>query len=243
MRQRLDISDVEDRTKIRAKYLRALENEEFGLLPGPTFVKTFLRTYAESLGLDPHLLVEEYRANYEPPEDPELQPLPSQPPPGGRDRERRYPGGPPSRGALIAAGVVGLFAVLLILGLTGEEEDDGADRSAATTTTERRPAKRARRRAPRRPRPSSVTLQITPTGPTYLCVDRGPGTEEIFEGTISEEETFRGKKLRINLGRTAVDLRVNGKDFPIEEVARPVGYEFSLTGSKELDQGQRPTCA
>ena len=65
MRQRLDIADVEASTKIRAKYLRALENEEFGLLPGPTFVKTFLRTYSEPLGLDPHLLVEEYRATYE----------------------------------------------------------------------------------------------------------------------------------------------------------------------------------
>ena len=54
MRQRLDIADVEQRTKIRAKYLRALENEEFVVLPGPTFVKTFLRTYAELLGLDPH---------------------------------------------------------------------------------------------------------------------------------------------------------------------------------------------
>ena len=65
MRQGLDIADVEVATKIRAKYLRALENEEFGMLPGPTFVKTFLRTYAEMLGLDPHVLVEEYRANYE----------------------------------------------------------------------------------------------------------------------------------------------------------------------------------
>ena len=49
----LDIADVEERTKIRAKYLRALENEEWGLLPGPTFVKTFLRTYAEVVGVDP----------------------------------------------------------------------------------------------------------------------------------------------------------------------------------------------
>src|ERR671923_210888 len=87
MRQRLDIADVEMRTKIRAKYLRALENEEFGMLPGPTFVKTFLRTYAEMLGLDPHVLVEEYRANYEGEDEFELQPLG---PPGvaGRDRYR-----------------------------------------------------------------------------------------------------------------------------------------------------------
>ena len=50
MRARIDVSEIEATTKIRAKYLRALENEEWGLLPGPTFVKSFLRTYAEALG-------------------------------------------------------------------------------------------------------------------------------------------------------------------------------------------------
>src|SRR4029078_13032011 len=65
MRQRIDITEVEAATKIRAKYLRALENEEWDLLPGPTFVKTFLRTYADYLGLDARNLVEEYRVRYE----------------------------------------------------------------------------------------------------------------------------------------------------------------------------------
>src|SRR3954451_13520502 len=74
MRQKIDIADVERATKIRAKYLRALENEEFGLLPRNTFVKTFLRTYAEHLGLDPQRLLEEYRAGYEPRAEAELQP-------------------------------------------------------------------------------------------------------------------------------------------------------------------------
>ena len=58
MRQRVDISEVERATKIRAKYLRAIENEEFDLLPGPTFAKSFLWTYVEFLGLDARLLVE-----------------------------------------------------------------------------------------------------------------------------------------------------------------------------------------
>jgi hypothetical protein len=53
MRRRIDMTEVEAATKIRAKYLRALENEEWDLLPGPTFVKTFLRTYAEYLDLGP----------------------------------------------------------------------------------------------------------------------------------------------------------------------------------------------
>jgi cytoskeletal protein RodZ len=66
MRAGIDIAEVESRTKIRAKYLRALENEEWSLLPGTTFVKSFLRTYAETLGLDAKLLVEEYKFRHEP---------------------------------------------------------------------------------------------------------------------------------------------------------------------------------
>ena len=50
MRERIDVSEIEATTKIRAKYLRALENEEWDLLPGPTFVKSFLRTYAQRAG-------------------------------------------------------------------------------------------------------------------------------------------------------------------------------------------------
>ncbi len=88
------------RTKIRAKYLRALENEEFGMLPGPTFVKTFLRTYAEVLGLDPHLLVEEYRADYEPRD--EIEAAPAARPARRRGREPPRAAGPPQR-ALAAA--------------------------------------------------------------------------------------------------------------------------------------------
>ncbi len=52
MRQRIDITEAEADTKIRGKYLRALENQEWELLPGPTFVKSFLRTYGDYLGLD-----------------------------------------------------------------------------------------------------------------------------------------------------------------------------------------------
>src|SRR5439155_22037865 len=83
------------KTKIRAKYLRALENEEWGLLPGPTFVKSFLRTYAQALGLDGKALVEEYRLHHESPADTGLEPIASSP-----RRSRAHPagGGPPRAG-------------------------------------------------------------------------------------------------------------------------------------------------
>ena len=83
MRQRIDITEVEADTKIRGKYLRALENEEWALLPGPTFVKSFLRTYADYLGLDGRSLVEEFKLKFE---RPEMQAIA---PPRPREQGRR----------------------------------------------------------------------------------------------------------------------------------------------------------
>jgi cytoskeleton protein RodZ len=49
LRRGIDFADAEHATKIRGKYLRALEDEEFQLLPSETYVKGFLRTYADFL--------------------------------------------------------------------------------------------------------------------------------------------------------------------------------------------------
>src|SRR6185503_4333527 len=120
VRQRVNIEELEQSTKIRAKYLRALENEEFGLLPGPTYVKSFLRTYAEKLGLDANLLVEEFRAQYEEPEPVEIQPIASPP----RDARRRPAAPRFGAGAAIVVAGVALLAFLLIPGLTGHEDNE-----------------------------------------------------------------------------------------------------------------------
>jgi len=59
IRRGLTIKDVEDITKIRSKYLEALEENDYEVLPGPTYVKAFLRTYASFLKLDPDELLED----------------------------------------------------------------------------------------------------------------------------------------------------------------------------------------
>jgi hypothetical protein len=64
VRQGLDYPQVELATKIRAKYVRALEDEAFEVLPSETYVKGFLRSYAEYLGLDGQLYVDEYNSRY-----------------------------------------------------------------------------------------------------------------------------------------------------------------------------------
>ncbi|HEY7693920.1 MAG TPA: helix-turn-helix domain-containing protein [Gaiellaceae bacterium] len=63
-RKGLDFPELEQGTKIRAKYLRALEDEAFETLPSATYVKGFLRTYADYLGLDGQLYVDEYNVRY-----------------------------------------------------------------------------------------------------------------------------------------------------------------------------------
>ena len=64
VRQGLEFPQIELATKVRAKYLRALEDEQFGVLPAQPYVKGFLRTYAEFLGLDGQLYVDEYSSRF-----------------------------------------------------------------------------------------------------------------------------------------------------------------------------------
>jgi hypothetical protein len=110
LRQQLDFPELEQTTKIRSKYLKALEDEKFDLLPAPTYVKGFLRNYADVLGLEGQLYVDEYNSRFiTGEEDVPLRP---------RDYQRR----PPSplghrfeaRAILVAIGAIGIVFALVI---------------------------------------------------------------------------------------------------------------------------------
>ena len=89
LRQSLDLLEVEQATKIRSKYLRALEDEQFDVLPAQTYVKGFLRSYAEYLGLDGQLYVDEFNSRYVIGEDEApARPRRSPPPPRRRVQSR-----------------------------------------------------------------------------------------------------------------------------------------------------------
>lgn len=60
----LTLDDVAEATKIRASYLAAIEEEAFDRLPGPTYARGFLRSYAELLGLDPQILIDEFNVRF-----------------------------------------------------------------------------------------------------------------------------------------------------------------------------------
>jgi cytoskeleton protein RodZ len=251
MRQKIDIADVETATKIRAKYLRALENEEFGLLPGNTFVKTFLRTYAEYLGLDPQLLLEEYRAGYEPRGE-ELQPYSVAARRRQRDRGRqprtRRTAGPPGPGTAIIVLVGVVLVIFAILGLTGNggSSDSSSPKSSGGGKQQAKKKKGEGKKKSEKPAVTEVKLRAVPTVLTYMCVDRGPGETPIYNSSTTDPQAFRGKRVRINAGNASVKLSVNGKRVDVPAGSDPIGYDFQLRDGKvvtdELAVGERP-CA
>jgi cytoskeleton protein RodZ len=74
-RKGLSFPQVEEGTKIRARYIRALEEEAFGILPGATYTKGFLRAYADFLGLDGHLFIDEFNSRYHDPRNDDDRPI------------------------------------------------------------------------------------------------------------------------------------------------------------------------
>jgi cytoskeleton protein RodZ len=230
MRRRIDMTEVEASTKIRAKYLRALENEEWDLLPGPTFVKTFLRTYAEALDLDPRLLVEEYRQRFERPSSQDLTPF--GPGMGGQRRRRRQRR---SLGPLfvLLLSVVLLLGVLYLLGRWGDDNETPAPDQVATATVTPTPTAAPKKQSSAKKKkaaPTRVSLRLQATaGRVYVCAVDATG-KQVVRGDVlaagKSTKTFRSQRFRLNLGNGDVRMIVGGKRYAAADIGKPIGYEI-----------------
>jgi transcriptional regulator with XRE-family HTH domain len=245
-RQRIEISDLESETKIRAKYLRALENEEWDQLPGPTYVKSFLRTYADALGLDGKLLIAEYKLRHERLSDVELQPIA----PPGRDRRRRAPRPGIPRGVIVAVAIAGLVVALYFIG-RGSDDPKTASTLPPASTQSKSASKaaarraRARRAAAAKARRRKVRLAVIATGQVYVCLTGGGRT--LVNGAIltggARQGPWRAKRFRVTLGNGEARLVVNGRSRAIPAVTSGVGYEITPPARvRALPRASWPSC-
>jgi cytoskeleton protein RodZ len=258
MRARIDVSEIEAKTKIRAKYLRALENEEWGLLPGPTFVKSFLRTYAQALGLDGKALVEQYRLQEEDPGEAALEPIVSRPERarargsgGGRGGGGRSPSGGPSRAYLAIVGVVVLIIALLIYGLAS------GGSSSPKSTAGRSPSKSSKKQATthksahgsstaHHSTSTIVALSLRATAPVYVCLIGDNGRKVIAGEELQpgkKTPTFHARRFEITLGNDSLTMYVDGHAHAIPASSQAIGYSITRAGGrKRLRGSELPTC-
>jgi cytoskeleton protein RodZ len=272
MRARIDVSEIEAQTKIRAKYLRALENEEWDLLPGPTFVKSFLRTYGDALGLDGKALVEEFKLNHERPSEGERPEL-GQPPPvagrsplgrrrsgggggggagaGGHRRTGRPPEAGPSRWYIAAVAGVGLLIVLLLVGLLsgGKGSSNPSSGAGVHTSSAARSGGGHRTGHPASTAASTgsgalVALKLEPTAAVYVCLI-GDGRRRI-PGLILQPgaggPTYHARRFEITLGNNAVSLIVDGTPRTVPPSSQAIAYSITKAGRRTLAPAEAPTC-
>ena len=199
MRRGIGLPEAEQGTKIRVKYLRALEDDQFDLLPAQTYVKGFLRTYAEYLGLDGQLYVDEFNSRFVAGDD--------------HDPRSRRSNARPSRSnrrsetnlVLIAIGAIVVLTVIVFSAWKwsgGSSNDATPPAGLATRTTKQQP-------------PAPLLEVAAVRGSTQLTVHAGSAAGAVkFDGTVQQGDApraIRGTRLWVAISAPEnLKLRVRG---------------------------------
>ena len=201
--RQLQLSEVERATNIRKKFLAALEEERFDVLPGTAYAKGFLRTYANFLGLDGPRFVDEFNERFPSAELPEALPLLRvETPP--RKLDARLVAIP------VAVGVGLLVWWLSSSGGTVQKRAAVVPPLTHVRVTTSRPA------APPPPRPTRTEIAfVAARGACWLSVRRGSSTGPVlYERTLQpgERAQFAGTHLWIRIGAPwNLDATLDGK--------------------------------
>ncbi len=262
----LSISDVEKVTKIRSKYLEALEENDFDVLPGSTVVKGFLRSYAVFLKLDPDLLLYEYGGAHEQKEEA----VPTRPEPFQPRRtqagDRRKKRGRHQRG-YVAAALLAVAVIVVIAWLGARPGSGGAvigpenlpssttvstvvsgglavtttstDKEADTTTTSSGASTVVTTTG------QNVTMVLSVTeGSCWLVVRQyGEDGAELYAGTLSAggTQTFNAAKrywLRAGIPEV-LSISINGTPFTVTGEAGT--FLVTETGVERQESGSTET--
>jgi len=206
LRQGLEFPEIEQATKIRGKYLRALEEESFDVLPAQTYVKGFLRSYADYLGLDGQLYVDEFNSRYV---RGELE-----------EEEEQRPYKPrvasPSRGGAFQSKAV-LLTLAIIAGLTvfvfaAAKWGGQGNQNNVLPPPPPPPKKHVKK-------PVAKLVAAGINGGAYVAVYRGSRTgRPIYEGTLEngKRQRFVGRHLWVYVFAPAnLRLKLNGRVRPV----------------------------
>ena len=201
LRQGLEFPEIEQATKIRGKYLRALEEEQFEVLPAQTYVKGFLRNYADFLGLDGQLYVDEFNSRYVRGEFEEEEEQPFRPRVSGSGR-----GGGLSKAVMLTlAAIAGLTVFVFAAWMWGGTPDQ----DVIPPPSNNPPPAKAKK-------PTARLVAWGVGGGSYVIVRRrSQSSRPIYSGTLEggRKQRFVGKRLWIYVYAPAnLRLKLNGRN-------------------------------
>jgi cytoskeleton protein RodZ len=235
-RQGMELATVEEETKIRAKYLRALEDEDWEVLPGPAYARGFIRAYADLLGLDAEVLVDEYRRRHEQPPTESFE-LPE---PLLRGRSAGDRAAPPTARYVIVATLAGVVAVaLLVVGITAGGDDDDAGRAPSERKAKREDARRDRGANGGKAGGASgdVTVKLVAKSDVQACLidnrDRVLIPDQLLTAGV-EDGPYVAKRFRVELDPGAARVVVDG-DTAVRPESEPVAYRVTSRGVEPAD--------
>jgi cytoskeleton protein RodZ len=240
-RRAIELSEVEAATRIRLRYLRAIENEEWDVLPGGVYTRGFIRTYASFLGLDGERLVEDYRESVERwhrgPAEPSRSPSPSV----SGDAPRRFQ--VPLAGLVVLAVIA--VAVLAVVAIPGGSRDEASPEAPNAVPDH---SAQAKQQPQSQQSPAAgVSVQLAARAEVWVCLLDARG-RPIVDGQIlqagAEEGPFRSGSFTLSFGNGEVTMLIDGREADIAATASPIGYAIDSSGTlTELDEAERPTCA
>jgi cytoskeleton protein RodZ len=204
----LALADVQKELRIRERYLNALETERWELLPGEAYVKGFLRTYAEFLGLNSSLYLDEFNERFAAPEAEPFVPESLAP--------RRAGGG------ILTRTIVGAFvlAVVVFAATAWRPGASPAPHVAAAKAATPKPALPlgmpvAPAPDPPKAQPKVALIRATKGRSWFSVRVGGPGGREIFRGFLNRGHrlTYRlDRKVWLRIGRPrAVVVTLGGR--------------------------------
>jgi cytoskeleton protein RodZ len=236
----IELGEVERATKIRVKFLRAMEDGRWEELPAPVYARSFLSTYARFLGLDQDALLEEYGRTVEGAERPE--PIPSGIVRPGRLSHRRSV---KPFGMVAAVAVSAALLGLVVVGVVSLSDGEGGDggRQAATAEGPRETS------VPTSPEPaatdSRISVQLRSTAEVWVCLVDAEGRRLVNGEILAPDEArgpFEGRRFEMRFGNGSIELAVDGEPIEVPPLAEPLGYRLTGSGARRLDPGAQPTC-
>lgn len=202
----IPLHEIADVTKISIRYLEALEQDRFDVLPAPVFARGFLKEYARYVGLDPDEVINSYLTTQQEAESPETE------------ETMEPPSGAPSSATLMGSGIVVLLAV--VAGLIFYSERFGGEARDAVP-----PAIAAPPLPAPEPPPEPVTVEPAEVAPAIPLIVTMDFTEDCWV-----EVEVDGRRRISELHVQGESIRFEAEERVVLTLGNPAGVRIEANG-------------